>query len=47
LEKGIFVKVSEMVVDFIVDEQKQCWLHEIKSLRNKTMIKLWDIGSKD
>lgn len=36
-----------MVIDFIVDENKQPWLYEIKSIRSKLMTKLWDIGSKD
>ena len=26
-EKGVFVKISEMVIDFIVDEHKQAWLY--------------------
>lgn len=47
LEKGVFVKISEMVIDFIVDENKQPWLHEIKSIRSKLMTKLWDIGNQD
>jgi hypothetical protein len=46
LEKGVFVKASEIVLDFIVDEEKQPWLYEIKSIRSKTLTKLWDIGNK-
>ncbi len=41
------MKTSEMVLDFIVDENKMPWLYEIKSIKNKLMTKLWDIGSKD
>ena len=47
IEKGIFVKLGEMVIDFIVDEEKQPWLYEIKSVKSKLLTKLWDIGNKE
>jgi hypothetical protein len=47
LEKGVFVRVSEVVLDFIVDEEKQPWFHEVKSIRSKIMTRLWDIGSRE
>ena len=45
LEKGLNVRITELVIDFIIDEKKEYWLHEIKSVRSRKLEKLWDIGN--
>ena len=44
LERGLNVRITDLVVDFIVDENKEYWLHEVRAIRSRRLEKLWDIG---
>ena len=45
LENGYPVKITELVLDFVIDHQKQPWLLEVKAIKSTTLTKLWDIGN--
>ena len=46
LEEGLGIKIQEIVVDFIVDEEKVVWFAEIKSVKSVTLTKLWEVGAQ-
>ena len=46
LEKAKGVKVYEIVLDFIIDENKLPWLSEVKSVKSKNLTKIWDVGTQ-
>jgi hypothetical protein len=46
-EKGVNIKISEMVIDFVVDKDKKIWFHDLISIKNKVATKLWDIGTSE
>lgn len=46
LEKGYPVKITELVLDFVVDGRKEPWLMEVKGVRSTTLTKLWDVGTE-
>ena len=46
LEKGFPVKITELVLDFVTDINKEPWLIEVKAIKSTTLTKLWDIGNE-
>ena len=46
LERGYPVKITELVLDFVVDNRKEPWLLEVKGVRSTTLTKLWDVGTE-
>lgn len=47
LEKGQGVKITELVLDFVVDQNKKPWLLELRVIRSRNLSKLWDICSSE
>jgi hypothetical protein len=47
LEKAYPLKITELILDFLVDENKTPWLFEMKGIRTKELTKLWDIAGLD
>ena len=45
LEKGFPVKISEIMLDFVVDKNRELWLLEMPAIRSRSLTKLWDIGN--
>ncbi len=41
LEHALMIVVSEVVVDFIVDDDKVIYFNDIKSIKSKAKTKLW------
>ncbi len=41
------ILVSEVVVDFIVDEDKTIYFNDIKCIKSKAKTKLWEIGTEE
>ncbi len=47
LEEGLGIKIQEIVVDFMVDQNKVVWFGEIKSVKSVTLTKLWEVGAQE
>jgi hypothetical protein len=47
LEKGLGVRLSEIIIDFIIDQEKRTWLLDVKVVRSRTLSKLWDVGTTE
>lgn len=43
----MMVVISEIVLDFIVDENKNIFFNEIKAVKSKNKTKLWEIGTEE
>ena len=46
-EKAHPLKVTEIVLDFIIDDNKTPWLLDVAAIRSKNLTKLWDIASPE
>ena len=47
LQDGFPVKITELVLDFVIDNNKVPWLLEVKVIKSTTLTKLWDIGNDE
>ena len=45
LERAKGVKILELVIDFTIDQNKNPWFSEIKSVKSRNLTRLWDIGT--
>jgi len=41
LESALMIVISEVVLDFIVDEEKTIFFNDIKSIKSKAKTKIW------
>jgi hypothetical protein len=41
LEHAIMIKISEIVLDFIVDDTKTIYFNDIKAVKSKEKTKMW------
>lgn len=41
LEKGLGVRIGEMILDFVVDEERVSWLLEVRSIKSRSAVRLW------
>lgn len=45
LEHALMIQIYEIVLDFIVDDQKTILFNEIKSVKSNAKTKIWEIGT--
>jgi len=46
LEKAACIKITELVIDFIIDESKVAWMHEVKSIKSSNCGSIWHLAGK-